>query len=135
MQITLTAETILKILKIHYKKNEDFTGDIKINKSIGEESHYGEVYDVANISFTMNGVMEYIGEEVPYSRNVSKEEANEIIRELLEANGFKIQNLTYDTEIESKSFPAEIYDNTEKTIKFAGIKCEVKKIDKKNIKK
>lgn len=130
-KITLLPETILKILKIHYKETEDFTGDIELNKSIIQETHYGEFYDKAYIYFTMRGTMQYLGETIPYSREISWWEAEEIIEVFLKENNLEVKNLILNTKIKNECEITEMCGHDEKAVEFNGVDCRVEVIEKK----
>ena len=130
-KITLLPETILKILKIYYKETEDFTGEIKLNKNVIKKTHYSEDYEAANIYFTMLGTMEYLGEEIPYSREISWWEAEEIIKESLKENNMEVKNLTLNTEIKDGLDGPEMSRDDEKRVEFDGVDCYVELIEKK----
>lgn len=124
--IRLKEDTILKILKIYYKKNEDFTGKLEIRKRIQVKTRYNENYDAVEISFLMMGTMEFLGEEIPNEREVPWKEAMEIVKGFLEENNLKVQEIESDSKIE--------YENSnsgeEKEVIFNGIKCQVNKFEK-----
>lgn len=130
-KITLQPETILKILKIYYKETEDFTGEIKLNKNVIKKTRYSEDYDVANIYFTMQGTMKYLGEEIPYSREISWWEAEGIIKEFFKENNMEVKNLTLNTEIKNEWDGTEMSGHNEKRVEFDGVDCYVELIEKK----
>lgn len=130
-KITLTPETILKILKIYYRETEDFIGEIVLNKNVVTKTHYSEDYDVANIYFTMQGTMEYLGEKIPYSREIAWWEAEEIIKESLKENNMNVKDLTLNTEIKDEWDGTEMSGHAEKRVEFDGVDCYVELIEKK----
>ena len=131
MEINLTVETLIKILKLYYKKSEDFTGEIEPRTKIVVESHYSDYYDVAKVFFVLKGTLEYLGEQLPYSKEVSGEEAKEAIEDFFASNDLELQDLTYDTKI----IDEEHKDNTKKSAEINGVKCIVKNNKKIKIRK
>ncbi len=133
MEMTLTAETIVKILRLYYKEVEDFTGTIEIKTSVETETHYNEYYDVAKVVFIQNGTMEYLNEQIPYRKEVTKKEVEDIIGNFFSTNNMELQELIYDTKLGNEESSGNA--SLKKSVEFNGINCRVKKIKKEKTKK
>lgn len=134
MEMNLITETLINLLKQHYKSKEDFIGTITINPKkellgYGMNTYEGVILNVKRV-----GTITLLEEQIPVEFIIFQDEIESILKEELEQAGYEINNILFNKGISSKWEGYGLAEHEVKTAYFTGITVTGKKKEYQKIK-
>ena len=118
MEINYTKEDLKNIIKAYYQQKEKKNIDVSIIIRKELIGFYGTLSSITTIT---------ISYDTKVSEIINKDQIINIFRELLETEGYTLEDLEYTKGIETRTVGYYMNEHQEQTAYFKGIKIRVSK--------
>ncbi len=125
MEINYTKEDLKNIIKAYYQQKEKKNIDVSIIIRKELIGFYGTLSSITTITISYDTTL--LGRNTKVSEIINKDQIINIFRELLETEGYTLEDLEYTKGIETRTVGYYMNEHQEQTAYFKGIKIRVSK--------
>jgi len=127
MEITYSKTDLKNIIKSYYLEKEGRNVNVSIKTSKELTGFYGTLRGVTTI--TVKETISLLGQSATVKESISKEALVSMFNELLESEGYTLENLELDDGIREETVGYFMNEHTEHTAYFNGVKITASKVN------
>lgn len=125
MEINYTKEDLKNIIKAYYQQQSQKNIDVNIITRKELIGFYETLSNITTITISYDTTL--LGRNTKVSETINKEQIINIFKELLETEGYRLEDLEFDEGIATKTVGYFMNEHQEQTAYFKGIKIRVSK--------
>lgn len=125
MEINYTKEDLKNIIKAYYQQQSQKNIDVNIITRKELIGFYETLSNITTITISYDTTL--LGRNTKVSETINKEQIINIFKELLETEGYRLEDLEFDEGIATKTVGYFMNEHQEQTAYFKGIKIKASK--------